>query len=165
MAVSSVIQLLDAAEGHPLQTWRFEGRTRLTIGRSEDNDVVVTDPYVSRAHAYLQFEPAGDTWRIISISRQQLMYRGEVHAELDLVDGMVFRLGPNGCYLRFNQNQEQDDNRSTLSFDPKTMPILVLDRQKLEREVGDIASGEYFAQLKKAVEARRAQAVVETKVP
>jgi hypothetical protein len=155
MAASGVIRLLDSAGGHPLQSWKVENREQVTIGRSEDNDIVVADPYVSRAHAYLRFDEARDDWRLISISRQQIVYQGESHGELALADGMVFRLGQHGCYLRFDQSQPQEDDSKTISFDLKLMPVLALDRQKMEREVNEIVEGDYFQNLKNAANQRR----------
>lgn len=150
-----VIQLLDSEQGHPLRSWPIEDRDQVTIGRAEVNDVVVTDPYVSRAHAYLRYDPVQDQWLLIAVSRQQVICRGKPHGELVLTDGIVFRLGPHGCYLRFDQSAEATDDRKTLSYDPATMPILMLDRQRMQREVEAIAESDYFQILKQAVHLRR----------
>jgi hypothetical protein len=156
MTPQGVLQLLDSAAGRPLQSWPIEDRKRVTIGRADDNDVVLADPYVSRAHAYLQFDPLEDAWRLISISRQQIVYQGQRVAELLLADGMVFRLGQNGCYLRFAESRE-DDDRKTITFDATSMPVFALDRQKMLREVSEIADGEYFRNLKLAASQLRSQ--------
>ena len=166
MAPGGVLQLLDSAQGHPLQSWTIDARSHVTIGRAEENDVVLADPYVSRAHAYLQCEPAGEQWRLVSISRQQIVYQGETLGELSLADGMVFRLGQNGCYLRFGLSPKQTDDRATLSYDPATMPVFVLDTQKMQSEVSEIVDGEYFQALKKAANLRRGQRQqAETNIP
>jgi hypothetical protein len=166
MAAHGMIQLLDSAQGYPLQSWRFEDRNHVTIGRAEENDVVVADPYVSRAHAYLEHDPASGQWRVISISRQQIVFQGEQRGELALADGMIFRLGQHGCFLRFDQSVEATDGGKTLSFDPATMPVLALDTQRMQREVGEIVEGEYFQNLRDAVRSRRSQRLsAETKVP
>ena len=49
--IGAVIHLLDSAQGHPLQTWRFKNQDLITIGRNDGNDIVLSDPHVSRAHA------------------------------------------------------------------------------------------------------------------
>lgn len=149
------VHLLDSAQGHPLQSWKFDDRDSLTMGRSPDNDIVVTDPYVSRSHAYLKFD--GDQWRLISLSRQQIFFEGQVLPEVPVGDGTVCRLGPHGCYLKFDQAGAQQDERSTISFDATLMPVFKLDREKMQQEVSQIADAPYFQQLKDAVRQRREQ--------
>jgi hypothetical protein len=147
------VHLLDSAQGHPLQTWSFEDHDSLTLGRAPDNDIVVADPYVSRAHAYLKFD--GREWRLISLSRQMIFYEGDSWPEVPVGDGTVCRLGPHGCYLRFGQAREHDSQRATMSFDATLMPVFKLDRDKMQKEVSQIADAPYFQQLKDAARAQR----------
>jgi hypothetical protein len=103
---------------------------------------------------------------VISISRQQIVYQGRSQAELPLTDGTVFRLGPHGCYLRFGQLVEPGEDRQTLSFDARLMPVLALDVQKMQREVDAIVDGDYFQSLKDAAHLRRRQRMeAETNAP
>jgi pSer/pThr/pTyr-binding forkhead associated (FHA) protein len=146
-----VLHLLDAAQDHPLQSWTFADTKAITIGRSDDNDVVLADPFVSRAHARLELDPQG--WRVVSVSDQQVVSDGQRHRELRLSDGAKFQLGPRGCVLRFNLGRPGPRNRSTLAFDPATMPIFKLDAAQVNREVSEIASGDYFQKLQQ--ESRR----------
>ena len=151
----AIIHLLDSDQGRHLQSWSFEDRETITLGRAEENDVAIADPYVSRAHAYLRRDEEG--WKLISISRQQVIYQGQAWGELALNEGIVFRLGPNGCFLRFGEAQPQAANLKTMSYEPTLMPIFQLDREKMESEVGQIASGNYFQQLKQAAQQLREQ--------
>ncbi|MBL8827232.1 MAG: FHA domain-containing protein [Planctomycetaceae bacterium] len=152
-----VIQLLDSANGRPLQNWRVGTDKRTTIGRALENDIVVADPYVSRSHAYIEFDRERQQWLMTSVSQQQLVYDSKTVAQLPLADGMVIRLGGQGCHIRFNQQQavEQLDNRQTISFDMLMKPKLSLDKQQLAKEVDDIASGDFFQNLKQAVQRQR----------
>src|SRR5450432_2117445 len=43
--------------------YTFQPGTTVWIGRSSDNDVVVSDPTVSRRHAQLSWEATGWTWQ------------------------------------------------------------------------------------------------------
>jgi hypothetical protein len=149
------VHLLDSAQGHPLQTWTFENHDSVTMGRAPDNDIVVTDPYVSRAHAYLKFD--NGQWRLIALSRQLIFYEGQTWPEVSLGDGTVCRLGPHGCYLRFGQAEAQQHEGATISFDATLMPTLKLDREKMQQEVSEIADAPYFQQLKDAMRQRREQ--------
>ena len=140
------LQLLDSAQGHPLQTWSFENRDSITLGRAPENDVVLADPYVSRSHAYLRFE--NGEWRLISLSARMIQLEGQLWNEIPLATGTVFRLGPTGCYLRFGQPQDEPANSATMSFDSTLVPQFELDRDQMQREVGQIVEGSYFQQLK-----------------
>jgi predicted component of type VI protein secretion system len=142
-----ILQLLDSAKGHPLQNWTFENRESITLGRAPDNDVVLADPYVSRSHATLKLE--NNAWRLVSVSPKMILVDDQALSEAPIVAGTVFRLGPSGCYLRFGR-PEQHSNHSTMSFDSTLMPVLQLDRQQMERDVGQIVDAEFFQQLKDA---------------
>lgn len=150
MTQSIVLQLLDPAQHRPLQVWTFPGTGPVTIGRADENDVVLADPFVSRTHARL--EMIAGSWRVISLSSQQLLCDGKKLTELPLEDGMVFRLGARGCVMRFSGQHESEQNRSTMIFDADRMPVFQLDAQQLEREVAEISSGDYFRELQQAAQ-------------
>ena len=149
-----VIQLLDPVAGHSLQTWSFESSTHLTIGRSGECDVVLTDPYVSRSHAYLSYDENG--WKLIAISERRLVSEGKSQAEFLVSEGFVCRLGSHGCFLRFGFKQERP-SRQTIEFDEGFVAELALDREKMAREVDQIAGGEYFQNLKLAARKLRSE--------
>ena len=145
---SIVLELLDSASGVPLQKWSFPETQRIVIGRSDECDLVMANPYVSRTHAYLERDTDG--WQVVAISSQQLVIGGQRKQTSGLRDGDVFRLGAQGCDLRFRevhaQTQEVNWNQ-TLSFDPESCPILHLDKDQLEREVAQIETDKYFQNL------------------
>ena len=152
----TMIHLLDSDHGRPLQSWTFTDQETITLGRAEENDVVIADPYVSRAHAYLRRENGG--WKLTSISRQQVVCHGQPWGELTLQEGTVFRLGPKGCFLRFGESSEpQPGNCQTMSFEPTLMPVFQLDRDKLEQDVTQITAADYFQQLKAAAQQLRVE--------
>jgi hypothetical protein len=142
------LHLLDSAQGHPLQTWSFENRESITLGRAPDNDVVLADPYVSRSHAALRFDGSG--WRLVSLSARMIELEGQMWNEIPLVAGTVFRLGSTGCYMRCGRPQDEASSSATMSFDATLVPLFELDRDKMQRDVGQIVEGAYFQQLKNA---------------
>jgi len=85
------LHLLDSAQGHPLQSWAFEGRDSITLGRAPECDVVLADPYVSRSHACLKY--ASNEWRVLSNNDRTVIFEGQPWSEVPLSDGTVFRLG------------------------------------------------------------------------
>ncbi|MGE0606659.1 MAG: FHA domain-containing protein [Pirellulales bacterium] len=147
------LELLDAAHDRPLQSWSFSNAGPITIGRAVNNDLVVSDPFVSRSHARLEHSVAG--WRVVSLSEQLLLCDGQRLRDISLTDGQVFQLGPRGCALRFSVSQKGRGNQSTLTFDPATMPIFKLDTEKLQREVSEISSGTYFRELQQVAQRLR----------
>jgi pSer/pThr/pTyr-binding forkhead associated (FHA) protein len=153
MTPSIVLHLLDVSQGHPLQSWTFQGEGPISIGRATANDVVLADPFVSRTHARL--ERGADGWHVVALSDQQVLCGGQRHRQLALEDGAVFQLGPHGCRIRFCLATEGAGNRATMAFDSATMPVFQVDTQRLEKEVNDIASGDYFLRLQQAAEALR----------
>ena len=149
---SAVLELLDTASGVLLQSWSFPDKQRILIGRSDDCDLVVANPYVSRSHAYLERDEEG--WQVVAISSHQLVMDGQRKQAIRLCEGDVFRLGAQGCDLRFRVVQAeaaQVDATGTLMFDPDSCPILQLDRDQLQREVAEIETGSYFQNLSQAV--------------
>ena len=145
---SVVLELLDSASGIALQAWSFPETQRIMIGRSDESDLVLANPYVSRTHAYLEHDTEG--WQAVAVSSQQLVVGGQRKQSVRLREGDVFRLGAQGCDLRFRevhaQTQEVNWNQ-TLSFDPESCPILHLDKDQLEREVAQIETDKYFQNL------------------
>lgn len=151
-----VLELLDSASGVPLQTWSFTEQRRILIGRAEESDVLIVNPYVSRAHAYLDWD--NDGWSVVAISSQQLAIGGQRHQSIRLNDGIVFRLGAHGCDLKFTELKtpaNEFNYAGTLMFDPDMCPLLHLDKDQLQREVEQITNDSYFQNLSQAVKKLR----------
>lgn len=150
MSLHGVIQLLDSAHGRPLQEWKIRSDDRVTIGRAPSNEIVVADPYVSRAHAYLDFDAERNHWCITTISHLKIVYDGRTLEQVDLNDGIIFRLGPRGCSMRFQQSTAEDavDIRQTTVGD-FIRPVLLLDQNQLQAAVSEITEGEFFQQLQR----------------
>ncbi len=151
------LDLLDSAQGHPLQTWRFEKQSLVRIGRSDDNDVTIVDPRVSRLHAELQFGETG--WQLISRGRNGVLVDGLPITERALPDKKTFQLGSGGPVIRFRENHQPAPTMATLDgIDNSMLEMLQIDQRKKEEEVREITGGQLFQQLKqRADEMRRKQ--------
>lgn len=153
------IDLLDTATGQPQQSWRFSGTTRIQIGRSKENDLVLANPYVSRSHACIEW--ADGKWSAISVSTQLLVCGGRRVSTIDLTSGTIFSLGPHGSCLRFfadtpeTKTSDSVDFRGTLSFEAPEHPVLQLDGDLLSREVSAITEGEFFQSLARNLKSLR----------
>lgn len=144
-----VVHLLDPAFQRPVKSWKFQGKASVSIGRGDDCDVELNDPYVSRLHVELQ--NSGSAWRLVSRGRNGVTIQGKQVDDTEVASGAVFRLGAGGPTLRFeltsSQTSTSNDNPATLCFDTAEVGLFLLDSKKIDREVEQIASGDYFQTL------------------
>lgn len=157
-SASIVVHLLDPAYQRPAKSWRFSDKSLVTIGRGDDCDVELNDPYVSRLHVELLWNEEG--WSLVSRGRNGVTIHGKPVEQSPLLSGEVFRLGTSGPLLKFELatalNAASSDNPATLCFDTAQVGIFLLDPAKIDREVKEIAEGDYFQTLqKKARDLRR----------
>jgi pSer/pThr/pTyr-binding forkhead associated (FHA) protein len=140
------IHLLDSAQGHPLQTWRFAGQDVVTIGRDESSDIVLADPQVSRTHAKLIRQDG--QWTLISQGRHGTLVNDRVVSEAPLRHQTLFRLGPNGPMLRFDSDGATPRRSETIDqIDSDLFSMLEVDQLRKQQEVDQIAENALFQEL------------------
>lgn len=147
------IHLIDSSDGRTLQTWSFES-PRITIGRDSQQNISLSDPYVSRTHAELV--RVGGVWQLFSRGRNGVLVNGKSISEIRLESGMAFRLGANGPLFRFDLAQEATA-QATLSFDPESVIVLSFDRDAVKQEAESVAATAYFQQLNEKAKELRAR--------
>lgn len=150
------LHMLDATQTHPLQAWEFEDLQEVRIGRSSDNDVQIGHPYVSRAHAILQFQDGH--WELLVTSQQGVVIDGKKVFRQSLENEVVFQLAPGGPYLRFlcaDSESKPDTIQDTMAFDLDTTPFLQLDEKQRDQEVEEIVEQPYFQKLQQMAEQLR----------
>ena len=144
------LHLLDSAQGHPVQTWRFKDKDAIVIGRGEDSDVVIADAHVSRLHAKLVWQDGA--WTLFSTGRHGTLVNDRLVAETQLGPQTVFRLGASGPTLRFEANAPERRPSETIdSIQPDLMALLELDQERLLQEADDIAGNSLFQELQERV--------------
>ncbi len=149
------IELLDANQEHVADEWTFSPLTKcvIRIGRSHENDVVISDRYVSRFHAELRFHDG--FWEIVNLGQHGILRQGRrIDDTCRLEKSEELQLGGSGAALRVSL---LDRNRSVPAF-PETLTTLVygptapgriaIDRADLSRAVGEIAESPYFRELR-----------------
>jgi pSer/pThr/pTyr-binding forkhead associated (FHA) protein len=160
------LHLLDSAQGHPVQTWQFRDKRAITLGRSADCDVVLSDVHVSRTHASLLWQEGA--WTILSSGRHGTLINDRLIAESRLERVTTFRLGPNGPALRFECGISSKRPSETIdAFQPELLNMLEIDRERLNQEVEDIAGNALFQELQERVrqsKMRANEATGETKI-
>ena len=139
-----LIELLDPTCERPVKTWTFEDRLLITIGRADDQDVEVSDGYVSRSHAQLVLREG--EWRLVSLGRNGVVCENKLVSDYLLKNGEKFRLGSNGPCLRF-RTSGKTESMHTVCFESLPAPLFQIDETKVQEEVGQIAEGEYFQSL------------------
>ncbi len=153
------VHLIDAVRGSTLQMWCFADKPLISIGRAEERDIVLVDPYVSRHHAELRFQ--GGQWWLVGLGRHGVWMQGQQVEDALAYDGMLFQLGANGPKLRFCDSMVDSSNDATLSHSVGTI-MLRVDAAKLQSDVQEIAEGEYFQRLQQQARQLRQQRI-ETK--
>ena len=152
------IQLLDANGEHVTAEWRFESKpgAAVRVGRAHDNDVVITDRYVSRYHAEICY--AGGAWHVLSLGRHGMFHGG---APIDnshrLRTGLQeLQLGGTGMTLRLHVDPpEPSEGESATQGELTTMLFgerqfvfqIAIDEDDKSRTVDEIASGDFFQAL------------------
>lgn len=150
------LDLLDSAQGHPIQSWRFEGRTMLVVGRADETDVRIVDPRVSRNHVELHYAP--QEWSLVSKGRNGVLVDGQPVQTVPLVDRMLFQLGAGGPTMRVRLDEVVSATSSATldNVDASMLQMLQIDHRKRDEEVRGITEGALFKQLKqRAGELRR----------
>lgn len=113
MGFSSVVTLtlLHPQQSAPLQQWRFENEDVIRIGRSPDNDVVLSDSRVSRYHLELRridisnAKAGGNfasiAWRMFNQGTNGTFLDGVLVSQAWLADGSQLQLAQGGPLLKF----------------------------------------------------------------
>ena len=146
---------MDLAKGGVVQTWRFEGRDIVRIGRSQQNDVVIGDPYASRFHSELHYRES--RWYLVNQGQHGTFMSGEKVDDLPLDDGAVFRLGPNGPSFRFEHSYVGADSETTSIYNalPDLGKAIEIDQAQKRQQVNEVAETPYFQQLQELAKGLR----------
>ncbi len=114
------------------QRYTFEQGQTVRIGRSTDNDVVVTDPTVSRQHAQLAWGPDG--WVFEGLGRAGTFLRGGVVTRLLVAEPVELTLAsPDGPVVRLEPSHLAGEAASP---DPAT-PVTLRPRDEGTRPEAD----------------------------
>jgi predicted component of type VI protein secretion system len=157
------IHLLDSAQGHPVQTWRFRDKHSIVVGRSEDCDIVIADAHVSRNHIRLQWNEGA--WTLVSTGRHGTLVNDRLVAETQLDQKTTFRLGANGPMIRFECGAPEGRPSETIdSIQPDLIAMLEIDEQRKLQEADDIAGNSLFRELQDKVRRARQGSTGDTEV-
>jgi ABC-type multidrug transport system ATPase subunit/pSer/pThr/pTyr-binding forkhead associated (FHA) protein len=90
---SGPIQLLVSIAGQASKAFILN-KARVTLGRADDNTIVIDSPIVSRHHAYLERTPDGYTLSVLPETANPVLFNGQpLEASLKLNNGDLLRIG------------------------------------------------------------------------
>ncbi len=142
------LSLLDSVHGKPIQTWNFQGRSQILIGRAEDSDIRFTDPKVSRNHVELAYRSG--KWWILSRGRHGTWINGISVEEQVYKDRIIFRLGIDGPSLQMRHLEDSHSINSTIdldNYDFGQLDFLTVDENLKAKEVDEVVESETFRSL------------------
>ena len=153
------IQLLDLNGEHVTAEWRFESRgcVAVRVGRAHDNDVIISDRYVSRYHAEIRY--AAGTWNVHSLGRHGMFHGGAaIESGYRLRAGkQELQLGGTGMTLRLHVDPPEEGDASTkaelttMLFADRHAPFAIsIDEDDKSKTVDEIANGDFFQALQVA---------------
>lgn len=105
------LTLLHPKNSAPLEEWRFEQESIIRIGRSPENNVVLTDSRVSRHHLELRLVEISSSrignsltstaWRLINLGTNGTFLDGILVTQAWLRNGSLIQLAQGGPKLKF----------------------------------------------------------------
>ena len=90
--------LLHPQNSTPMQSWKFNDKSLIRIGRATDNEVVLYSSVVSRLHVELR--ESNGNWEIISKGANGTYVDEQRISQVPVVDGVVMRIAPSGPKLQ-----------------------------------------------------------------
>ena len=103
------LQLLHSQQTTPLQQWEFRDQSVIRIGRAPDNDVILTNPLVSRYHLELRRidSAAENSWQLINQGTNGTFLDGTLVSQSLLKNGSLVQLAKGGPLLKFQLEAEE----------------------------------------------------------
>ena len=103
------LQLLHPQQTTPLQQWEFRDESVIRIGRAPDNDVILTNPLVSRYHLELRRldSAAEHSWQLINQGTNGTFLDGTLVSQSLLKNGSLVQLARGGPLLKFQLEAEE----------------------------------------------------------
>jgi len=98
------------------QQWHFEDKSIIRIGRSSDNDVVLTDTLVSRHHLELRLiNHPSDSWQLINHGTNGTFLNGILISQSLITDGSLLQLARGGPTLKFQVHSPVQNTQASSS--------------------------------------------------
>ncbi|MEM1170796.1 MAG: FHA domain-containing serine/threonine-protein kinase [Cyanobacteria bacterium P01_H01_bin.35] len=103
------LTLLDPQKNTPLKNWDFQSESIIKVGRSPDNNIVLSDSLVSRYHLELHKiskSQSGNIWRLVSQGTNGTFVNGVLMSQGIVSDGSLIQLARGGPIFKFQVQPE-----------------------------------------------------------
>ncbi len=92
------LTLLHPTQHSPIQSWTFEDKSAIQIGRAADNQIVLYSAVVSRHHVEIRQLNGG--WEVVNLGTNGTYVDDQSISQTPVVDGLVIRLARSGPQLQ-----------------------------------------------------------------
>ena len=107
------LSLLHPGKSSSIQNWTFDNKSKISIGRSEDNDVVIYSAVVSRHH--VEIRANGPDWELVSLGVNGTYVDGQPIATRRVIDGMIISLAGSGPKLQIHLQPTEPSRQSEVA--------------------------------------------------
>ncbi|MBE9117671.1 FHA domain-containing protein [Lusitaniella coriacea LEGE 07157] len=119
------LTLLHPLQAVPVQSWTFDPKSRIRVGRSTDNEVILYSAVVSRHHIEIQRKDS--QWEIRNLGANGTYLDGKRINKAVVIDGMVVRLASSGPQIQIHI-------KSGEVGEPVTTPSVQQQQHRLEND-------------------------------
>jgi pSer/pThr/pTyr-binding forkhead associated (FHA) protein len=100
---------------HPLQpvavqSWTFKTESKIRIGRSTSNEVVLYSAVVSRHH--VEIRNTGQEWEVVNLGANGTYIDGKRITNATIVDGTIVRLASSGPKIQIKIESESPEQEA-----------------------------------------------------
>lgn len=88
------LTLLHPLQSVPVQSWTFNAESKIRIGRSTNNEVVLYSAVVSRHH--VEIRKVGEDWEVVNLGANGTYIDGKRISQTVAADGTIIRLASSG---------------------------------------------------------------------
>ena len=104
-----ILTLLHPLQSVPIQSWTFDRKSRIKIGRATNNEVVLHNAVVSRDH--LEIRKLDREWEVVNLSSNGTYVDGKRIEQAKVTDGMVVRLANSGPKILIKIESKTSEDR------------------------------------------------------
>ncbi|WAL61071.1 FHA domain-containing protein [Thermocoleostomius sinensis] len=136
------LTLLHPLKQIPIQVWTFPDESKIRIGRSTDNQVVLYSAVVSRHH--VELHRVGNQWEVVNLGTNGTYIDGRRITQEPVTDGVIIRLARSGPNIQIRIGdavlEELQDTVSALRSLPtrSDLPLITTEITQQAPEEDDV---------------------------
>ncbi|GAB4523745.1 MAG: hypothetical protein Tsb0014_01580 [Pleurocapsa sp.] len=114
------LTLLHPLQPVPVQSWTFNNKSSIKIGRSTNNEVVLYSAVVSRHH--VEIKQNEKDWEVVNLGANGTYIDGQRIDQIQAADGMIIRLASSGPKILIKIESDSDDQEGDEAQDSSFNP-------------------------------------------